>query len=570
MPHTPPIPQRRVRQFLPQEFEVTTWEKIQPFYDQLLERTLSSPADLRQWFLDRSELESVLADVAGWRYINTTRDTTNATYRAQYESYLKNILPKMVPMAHQLDKKALACPHAQALQQETGFDILMRCMANNLRIYRSENVPLMTQVALEAQKYGQITGAMTVQLHDEEVTLQQAAVHLEDQDRALREQVYTQVGARRLQDADALNALYSTLIQRRHEIAVNAGFENFRDYAFVALNRFDYTPADCFAFHEAVEKEVVPLLNDLAQERKDLLGVDVLEPWDQLVDPTGQPPLKPFQDVASLLQNTIAAFDRLDPFLGDCLRTMQAMDHFDLASRKGKAPGGYNYPLDETGVPFIFMNATSTLRDLVTLLHEGGHAVHSFLTKELLPHNFRHTPSELAELASMSMELLTMDHWDLFFEQEQDLKRAKRQHLSKILETLAWVATIDQFQHWVYEHPHHTLAQREAAWVEIFDRFSDSVTDWEGHAKNFVWQKQLHLFEVPFYYIEYGIAQLGALAVWKRFKEHPQQGLKDYLEALKLGYTRTVPAVYAAAGISFDFSRPYIGELVQFVRNNMT
>jgi oligoendopeptidase F len=387
----------------------------------------------------------------------------------------------------------------------------------------------------------------------------------------LREEVYEQMGHRRLQDKDTLNSLYTTLIRDRHQIAINAGFENFRDYSFVAMNRFDYTPQDCFAFHEAIEKEVVPLLNTLAQKRKDLLGVSVLKPWDTLVDPSNQPPLRPFSDADDLLQKTITAFDQLDPFLGDCLRTMQTMGHFDLESRKGKAPGGYNYPLDETGVPFIFMNATATLKDMVTLLHEGGHAVHSFLVRDLVMNDFKHFTSEVAELASMSMELLTMEHWDIFFDHEKDQKRARRQHLEKIISTLAWVATIDKFQHWVYEHPEHTLAQRQAAWNDIFDRFSDDVTDWSGqeHDKDFLWQKQLHLFEVPFYYIEYGIAQLGAVAVWKRYQANPAQGLRDYLEALKLGYTHTVPQVYQKAGIAFEFSGTYIRELMQFLRTHL-
>ena len=565
------IPQTKAYQFLPKTFAVTQWAAIQPYYEQLLARELPSLEALRQWFLDRNELEGALSEEVGWRYINMTRDTTHEAYRTKYEAYVKEILPQTIPLTHQLNKKVMQCPHTQALSQEVGFDILLRCITNSIQIYRAENVPLLTEVKLKAQAYGRIVGAMTVELAGKELTLQQAAVHLEAQDRALRKAVYEQIGQRRLQDKDTLNALYTALIKDRHQIAVNAGFENFRDYSFVAMNRFDYTPQDCLAFHEAVATEVVPLLNTLAQERKDLLGVSALKPWDKQVDPTHKPPLRPFSHADDLLQKTITAFDRLDPCLGDCLRTMQQMGHFDLESRKGKAPGGYNYPLDETGVPFIFMNATATLRDMVTMLHEGGHAVHSFLVRDLALHDFKHFTSEVAELASMSMELLTMDHWDLFFEREEELKRAKKQQLVRIIDTLAWVATIDAFQHWVYEYPAHTLAQRQAAWIDIFDRLADKVTDWSGQAedKAFLWQKQLHLFEVPFYYIEYGIAQLGAVAVWKRYQENPTQGLQGYLAALKQGYTRSVPQVYEAAGIAFALSRPYIRELMQFLQTNL-
>ncbi|MEL6606911.1 MAG: M3 family oligoendopeptidase [Bacteroidota bacterium] len=565
------IPQRKPYQFLPENFSVTEWAAIQPYYEQLLARELSSPAVLRKWLLDRNELEGALSEDFGRRYINMTRDTANEAYRAKYETYVKEIVPQTIPLNHRLNEKVMNCPHTPTLSQEAGFDILLRCIENGLKIYRTENVPLMTALQLKSQEYGQIAGAMTVQIEGQELTLQQAAVHLEAQDRDLRQKVYEQMGQRRLQDKDTLEDLYTTLIKDRHQIAVNAGFENFRDYSFVAMNRFDYTPQDCLDFHEAVATEVVPLLNDLARERKEKLNLTALKPWDTQVDPAQKPPLRPFNDGADLLQKTIHAFDRLDPFLGNCLRTMEQMGHLDLESRKGKAPGGYNYPLDETGVPFIFMNATATLQDMITMIHEGGHAVHSFLVMDLELNDFKHPPSELAELASMSMELLTMDHWDLFFEDEEDLKRAKKEHLVGIIHTLAWVATIDAFQHWVYTHPGHTLAQREAAWLKIFERFASQVTDWSGqeHYKDCLWQKQLHLFEVPFYYIEYGIAQLGAVAVWKCYQENPAQGLQGYLNALQLGYTRSVPHVYEAAGIAFDFSRPYIRELMQFLQTQL-
>ncbi|MEL6539663.1 MAG: M3 family metallopeptidase, partial [Bacteroidota bacterium] len=382
--------------FLPDDFTVTKWEAIKPYYDQLLARALSSLADLKQWFLDRNELEVAIAEDAGWRYINMTRDTANDTYLKRYEYYVTEILPKATLLAHELNKKVVGCPHTQALRQEVGFDILLRCIDNSIAIYRPENIPLQTKTQLKGREYGQLVGAMTVTVDGQELTLQQAGVHLESPDRNLRETVYTQINDRRLQDKDTLNSVYTELIQDRHQMALNAGFDNFRDYAFVAMNRFDYTPSDCFAFHEAVAQEVVPLLDTLAQERQCMLGISSLKPWDMQVDPTGKPPLKPFDNAEELLQKAIIVFDRLDPFFGDCLKKMEQMGHFDLESRKRKAPGGYNYPLDKTGVPFIFMNATSTLRDMGTMLHEGGHAVHAFLTQDLLLHAFKQVPSELA------------------------------------------------------------------------------------------------------------------------------------------------------------------------------
>jgi oligoendopeptidase F len=313
------------------------------------------------------------------------------------------------------------------------------------------------------------------------------------------------------------------------------------------------------------------MLNDTANERKQALQLDTLRPWDLKVDPENRPPLKPFSTGEELLEKTITCFTQLDPQLGNYLSVMKAMGHLDLESRKGKSPGGYNYPLEEIGVPFIFMNATSNLRDLVTLLHEGGHAVHNFVTRDLLLNSFKNPPAEVAELASMSMELLTMDYWNVFFENEEDLRRAKIQHLESIIETLPWVATIDKFQHWLYENPTHSIEERQSKWLKIYEQFSDSVTDWSGFEdfKKYIWQKQLHIYEVPFYYIEYGMAQLGAVGVWRNYKQNPQKGLEGYLNALKLGYTAPISEIYAAANIPFDFSKDYITELMNFVREEL-
>jgi oligoendopeptidase F len=318
--------------------------------------------------------------------------------------------------------------------------------------------------------------------------------------------------------------------------------------------------------------EVVPLLNDLARQRKEKLQVTELRPWDKAVDTEGRPALKPFEGGKDLIQKSIECFTRLDPFLGQCLSIMNEMGHLDLESRKGKAPGGYNYPLAEIGVPFIFMNATSTMRDLTTIMHEGGHAVHNFLTRDLILGDFKNPPMEVAELASMSMELLSMDHWDIFFPNDADLKRAKYEHLEDIIETLPWVATIDKFQHWIYANPDHTPADRKKNWDEVYNRFADSITDWSGlqEGKDYMWQKQLHLYEVPFYYIEYGMAQLGAVAVWRNFKKNNQEGLQGYMNALKLGNMRTIPEIYKAANIKFDFSRGYIKELIGFLKEELS
>lgn len=565
------IPERNPRKFVPEDFEVKDWEGLEPYFEDLLERDINDVDDLRKWFQDRSELESIISEDAGWRYIYMTRYTDNQEYTQAYQHFVQQINPKIAPVSDKLNKKALNSPYLKELEKEEGFDIMIRSLKKAVEIFREENIPIFTEIQTETQKYGQLSGAMTIEFEGKELTLQQAAVKLQSPDRELREDIYHRIAARRLVDKDKFNELYTKLIKLRNQVAENADFDNYRDYMFSSMGRFDYTPEDCFAFHESVKQEVVPLLDELAKERKEKLGVDPLRPWDKAVDPENREALKPFETSKELTAKTIECFKRLDPFLGQCLEIMDEMGHLDLESRKGKAPGGYNYPLSEIGVPFIFMNATSTLRDMITILHEGGHAVHSFLTRDLELSDFKHTPSEVAELASMSMELISMDHWHLFFDNEDDLKRAKKEHLEQIIETLPWVATIDKFQHWIYENPAHTVEERLKAWNEIFDAFSDDVTDWSGleENKDHLWQKQLHLYEVPFYYIEYGMAQLGAVAVWKNFKEDNRKGLEGYMNALKLGYTKSIPEVYEAANIKFDFSQGYIKELMSFVKEEI-
>lgn len=559
------------RKFLPKDYTITDWPALEPYFEELLGREINSTANLHDWLRDRSELEAVLSEDGAWRYIKMTCDTTDEGLRDSFNYFVQEIQPKIAPFSDQLNKKVAESPFLAELEKKPGFDIMIRELRKEIEIYRDENIPLYTEMQTKSQEYGQISGAMTIELEGNELTMQQAAVELQNTDRKWREQVYNKISTRRLLDREKLDKLFNKLIDLRHKIAANAGFANYRDYMFKAMGRFDYSPQDCFDFHEAVASKVAPMLDNFAGERQAKLALSALRPWDKAVDIAGRPPLKAFEGGEDLLDKSIEVFTKVDPYLGECLQTMKEMGRLDLESRKGKAPGGYNYPLAETGVPFIFMNATSTLRDMVTLMHEGGHAVHAFLCDKLELNEFKSTPSEVAELASMSMELISMDHWDVFFKDQEDLKRAKMEHLEQIIETLPWVATIDKYQHWIYENPGHSVEQRLTAWNEILTEFSDSVTDWSNLELNrsYVWQRQLHLYEVPFYYIEYGMAQLGAIAVWRNYKRDAEKGLEGYMNALKLGYTATIPEIYQAANIEFDFSKEYIGELMAFVKTEL-
>ena len=551
---------------MPKDFKVTDWDALQPYFEELQQRELNSKAALEQWLHDISELEAVVGEDACWRQINMTCDTTNKAYEEAFTYFCMEIEPKMKPYGFELNKKLLACPCTQELDQAVYFPYL-RSVENAVQLYREENVPLQADMSLLAQQYGVISGAMSVEIEGKEYTLQQAAKLLQSPARPLREKTFNAVATRRLEDKDKLNELFDTLLTVRQQIARNAGFDNYRDYKFKELGRFDYTVEDCYAFHEAVKEHILPLHAMLVKHRQQRLGLDVMRPWDGYAEPAGTQPLHPFKDGAELSNKAIEVFGKLRPYFSGCLQTMQQMHRLDLESRKGKAPGGYNCPLPETGVPFIFMNAAGTMGDVITMMHEGGHAVHSFLSHDLALSAFKEYPMEIAELASMSMELFSMEHWDVFFADKNELHRAQLEELERIISVLPWIATIDKYQHWLYTHPGHSVAERSEAWMSILAEFSTGITDWSGYEEyrtNF-WQKQLHLFEVPFYYIEYGIAQLGAMAMWRQYRQQPGQALDNYMSALSLGYTKTLKELYATAGIQFNFSPAYIQELAGFV-----
>ena len=563
------ILEKKIHHYLPQDLNID-WENLSPIFDELLGRNIDSVAALEQWLQDKSELEAALEEDFAWRYIKMTCDTANEDLVKSFQYFATEIEPKMAPLNNDLNKKLIDSPFVKDLNQDEYF-VYLRGVKKALALFREENIPLLTTIQVEQQKYQGITGAMSVTLNGQEYTLEQAANYLKDLNRETRKQAWKSITARRLADKDQLDGLFNQLKDLRHQVALNAGFDNFRDYMFEALGRFDYTPKDCFDFHEAIQKEVVPILAEQAKERQEALGLESLQPWDTEVDTSGKEALKPFNNGDELIDKSIKCFNQLDPFLGSRLELMKENGLFDVESRKGKAPGGYNYPLAESGAPFIFMNSANSFRDLTTMVHEGGHAIHTFLTANLKLNDFKHCPSEVAELASMSMELISMDHWDEYFADKEELKRAKKYQLKDILKTLPWVAVVDAFQHWIYTNPTHTTEERTKAWKEIFTKFGANFVDWTNHqeALENLWQKQLHIFEVPFYYIEYGIAQLGAIAVWKNYKENPKQGLAKYLDALKLGYTKNMIQIYETAGIQFNFSAAYIKELMAFVQQEL-
>jgi oligoendopeptidase F len=552
-------------QWLPAEVDLTTWELIEPWFRQLLERPIDFVADLETWLRDMGELNAAVSQEGVRRYVAMTCQTDDPEREAAYLQFIREVEPKLKPLANESRSKYLDSPHRTGLDPET-YRIYDRAQENRRALYREANVPRETKLAELEQKYQKIMGAMTVQFRDKERTPAQMAPFLEENDLATRQEAWVLVARRRLEDAEALDSLFEEMLALRIEVAREAGFDNYVHYAYKARERFDYGEAEAEGFHDGIERAVVPLTRALLERRKQLLKVDPLRPWDLTVDPLGREPLRPFQDSEQLGAGVQRIFEEIDPELGGQFAFLRARGLLDLANRKGKSPGGYQTTYEDDRLPFIFMNAVGIDGDLRTLLHEGGHAFHSLACRDLEFAPYRDCPIEFCEVASMSMELLGARDLVAFYD-DADAARSYRQLLEGTISILPWIATVDAFQHWLYRNPNHDRDQRRTAWLALLDRFGGGV-DWTGHedARALSWHRQLHIFLYPFYYIEYGIAQLGALQVWMRARTDRVGAVASYRSALALGGSRGVPDLFEAAGIQFDFSEKGLRPLVEAVQ----
>ncbi len=560
---------KQKRTFVSPTISIDSWQSIQPYFEYLQNYELTDVDSTIQWMLKRSELEAVLEEDLAWRYIKMNCNTQDQNLAQSFQLFVSQIQPEVQKASNSLDKKILASPYISQLPKE--YTIALRDIANRESLFCEANVPIIAELQQQEQEYGVINSKMTVHIDGQEKTLQQAAVYLKSTDRALRKQVFEQISERRMIDAEALQQLLTDLITKRHTIACNAGYKNYRDYKLQELGRFDYTKEDCFAFHDSIRACVPPIVKEIQRKRLATLGYESLKPWDTEVDTDNKPALVPFTSIDDFIRKSVACFNSLNPSYGEYLQTMYSQGYMDLESRVGKAPGGFNYPLYESNMPFIYMNAAGTIRDVETLMHEGGHALHSFFSSHLPLVEFKSLPSEVAELASMSMELLSMEHWDVFFDNAEDVKRAKISQLEGIISILSWIAIVDEFQHRLYENPYHTIEERTHIWMQLLESHETHMIDWQGweHVRAVSWQKQLHIYEVPFYYIEYGIAQLGAIAIWKNYKHNSKETIKQYENMLRTGYTCTIPEIYAKAGIQFSFTQEYVSDLLQYVYSEL-
>lgn len=556
------------RRFVSPKTDLGDWEQIRPLFDALEKRPLHSTIELERWLEDASELMACLSEEETRRYVAMTCQTDDEQRRQRYLEFVEQIKPRCKPRWHDLQRKYAGCTVREGLDRWR-YEVLDRSILNQVELFREENVPLETRDETLRSDYQKIVGAMTVVYEGREQTLQQMARYQLETDRQVRQETWELTVRRRLDDADRLDDLFDEMVRLRHEIARNAGFANYRDYMFRARERFDYSPEDCLRFHEAIEREVVPIMRQRQQERAERLGVDVLRPWDLAVDLRGRPPLRPFETVERLCEGCTRIFYRVHEDFGRTFEMMREKGWLDLESRKGKAPGGYQATFDESRHPFIFMNAVGLHRDVETLLHEGGHAFHAMACRDEPLVQYRHAPTEFAEVASMGMELLSRDHLDEFYSGE-DLRRAWEEQLEGIVRMLPWVATIDAFQHWLYTHPDHTREQRNETWERLLERFG-GIEDYRGweDARRRMWQRQLHLYEVPFYYIEYGIAQLGALQVWRAAQQGYREAVESYRRALRLGGARPLPELFEVAGVQFDFSQRALAPVMEHVAHEL-
>ncbi len=533
------------------EFMTWPWEKIAPHYDELRKATLTADT-VTHWLADWSRLGEYLYETYARLHVATTVDTTDRQAQQRFETFLETIVPEAQKADHDLKRKLVASG-----LQPPGFQIPLRNMRAQIDLFREENLPLLTQERKLANEYDRIVGAQTVEWQYKEYTVSQMRPFLQSPDRALREEVWRLTAERQLKDRGPLSALWEQLLTLRQRIAANAGKPDYRAFRWQQMGRFDYTPADCRAFHKAIEEVVVPAAAAVLEKRRQRLGVDRLRPWDLDVDPLARPPLRPFRNVEELKAKSEAIFQHVDPQLGAYYHTMREENLLDLENRKGKAPGGYCTAFPVSRRPFIFMNAVGVHDDVQTMLHESGHAFHVFESQALPYIHQRDVPMEFAEVASMSMELLASPYLARDFGgfyTPPEAARARIEHLERSLLFWPYMAVVDAFQHWVYEHPEEAAdpAACDRIWGGLWDRFMP-VTDWRGleDVKVSGWMRKLHIFQLPFYYVEYGLAQLGAVQVWGNALEDQAAAVAAYRKALALGGTVTLPELYAAAGAKF-------------------
>ncbi len=561
-------PTAPVWQFVPQELDAGNLQSLEALFAELKQQQCSTVQELETWLHHESELLSRIAAEVARRYIRMTCHTDDEEAKERYLAMERDVSPRVKVLADELDQKFLDSKQLAALDPQR-YNVLIHQRRSAKEIFRPENTELQAQESELQTKQQALMGAMVVNFEGKEHTPQEMAPYYEDQDRQRRQAAYEASVQARSQTWEPLQEIFDGMIGLRHKMAANAGFETYTPFRFQELQRFDYTPELCLQFHESVEKVVVPAVKRLNEARRKKLGVDSLRPFDLDVDLEGNAAHKPFASEGELIDLVRALFQEVDPRFTKEFAILQQNKLLDLMSRKGKAPGGYQYTLEDERLPFIFCNSVGTHSDVQTLLHEGGHAFHAILSRQDPLLSYRDSPIEFAETASMSMELMALEHLSQVYGPEQ-AARAKRKHLEGLLRIFPWIATIDAFQHWVYANPQHSRSQRQVQWLSLMDRFEAGL-DYSGfeQARANRWTAQGHLFGHAFYYIEYGIAQIAALQIWQAYRKDPQAAVAAYRQGLSLGGSRPLPELFAAAGVRFDVGQDMLQSLVADIEAEM-
>jgi len=555
------------RKFVDPNFKIADSESIKPFIVELLSKKIQSVQETIKWLENYSELEGVIDEDLNRRYVAMTCDTKDKKKEKNYIYFIREIQPKLTEWTHSLKKKYYNLPYRKKLNR-LYYGRLDQIMSAEIKLYTNKNIPLSVKLSEMSQKYQSITGAWTVEFDGKKQTMPQMMSYLYKTDRGLRQRAWQASANRRLADSSSLETLFDKMLSTRLQFAQNLGLKDYREYCFKSKLR-DYTPEDCLKFHSSIEKAVVPLMKKIAEKRGEKMKLKTLRPWDIFVDPLGRPPLQPFKREHELQNGVETIFYRIDSRLGKRFKSIKHL--MDLESRDGKVPGGYQTTFEEQRVPFIFTNAAGVHGDVITLLHEGGHAFHTLACRHQPMIWYRHASLEFAEVASMTQELFGIIHFNVFYKEEDQARRAKLEQLERVVNIFPWVATVDAFQHWIYTHPNHSQAERADKWLEILRRFEIEV-DWLGinpDIQKYAWHKQLHIFEIPFYYIEYAIAQLGALQLYRQYKENPSKAVDQYLNALALGGSRPPNKLFKAANIKFDFSLGALTEQMEIIEKEI-
>lgn len=556
------------RKLLAPKASVRQWDQFEKAATDLSKMALATVGDIEKFIHGVNEWLAASFDDGDKAYVRMTCHTENKAYAEEYEFFLKEIEPKIKVWGDCFDRMYLASPARQDfLKKHPDYAIADRRTETSAKLFREENIALSTEVELLGKRYQSLMGALSVKFQGKDIPIVQMQKFLLEPDRKLREDAYRAMGEAYLSVGDQADDIFDEMITLRNQMAKNAGFKNARDYFYEAKCRFDYGPSEVAGFRKTIRESIVPIAAEMLKSNAKLMGIDKIRPWDTQCDPTGRAPLKPCENSEVMLQKCQSVFEKLDSGLSKEFRMMREVGLFDLDSRKGKAPGGYQTVFSESRYPFIFMNCVGSMQDIWTMFHEAGHAFHTWAMRDNPFFMQLNPPMEFAEVASMAMELLATKHLEEILPNKEDAARAMKDHLEKAVVIFPHIARVDGFQDWVYTTEKPDRKSRRAYWSKLMTEFNTGI-DWTGleDIRDSLWHRQLHIFLHPFYYVEYGIAQLGALQVWMNSLKDFSQSLNKYKTALAKGYGESLPKLFESAGARFDFSSATVKPLMEQVQ----